>query len=205
MAWLIPIAAFLLGSIPFGYLLYRLATGGDVRRSGSGNIGATNVLRTGGKRLGVLTLLLDAGKGAAALALALALTPAWAWAALLAVIVGHMFTPWLGFRGGKGVATALGAFAVLTPWAALGAVVVFALLFAIWRYVSLASIVACVALPALIVAGVDGRTTSPLEWAAIAAAALIIARHHANIGRLLRGTESSFRRPRTPSANGVAR
>jgi glycerol-3-phosphate acyltransferase PlsY len=203
------ITAFLLGSIPFGFLLYRLATGGDIRRTGSGNIGATNVLRSGGRRLGALTLALDASKGALAVAVALHWAPPAApWAALV-VIVGHMYSPWLSFRGGKGVATALGAFAVLTPWALLAAVVVFALVFAGWRYVSLASIAACVGLalvlliPAL---GPPGEPATPaLQAVAVAAALLIIARHRANIGRLWRGTESSFGRAAGGDAHGAAK
>lgn len=196
------LAAFLLGSIPFGFLLYRLATGGDIRRTGSGNIGATNVLRSGGRGLGALTLALDAGKGALAVTLALHWMPGpgqlWAAVAALAVIVGHIYSPWLGFHGGKGVATALGAFAVLTPWALLAAAAVFGLTLAAWHYVSLASIAACVALPlALWIPGLSpggGHAPLAVETVAVAAALLIIARHRANIERLWRGTEAGLGR-----------
>jgi len=206
------LGAFLLGSIPFGFLLYRLATGGDIRRIGSGNIGATNVLRSGGRRLGALTLALDAGKGALAVAAALYWAPPVApWAALV-VIVGHMYSPWLSFHGGKGVATALGAFAVLTPWALLAAAVVFALVFAGWRYVSLASIAACVTLPLVVLIpalGPPGGHATPALQAsgevAVAAALLIIARHRANLARLWRGTESGWGRAPGGNSRGVAK
>ena len=187
----LPPLAFLLGSIPFGYLIYRLRTGGDIRHIGSGNIGATNVLRASGTKLGILTLLLDAAKGWLGVWLALRWAPSQPGllaAVLLLVILGHLYSPWLRFRGGKGVATALGAFLALAPGPLLGALAVFALVLALWRYVSLASIAACIALPLLL--WLPGQTLAlGLKLAALGAAALIIARHRPNLARLRLGTE----------------
>lgn len=199
--------AFFLGSIPFGYLLFRLRTGGDIRQQGSGNIGATNVLRTAGRALGLLTLALDAAKGWFALYLVLrAAAPAWAiGTALLLVILGHVYSPWLRFRGGKGVATALGAFLALAPWALLVTLGIFALVAWFWRYVSLASICACLALPLLLLTPLQGAADRPvIRLFAAAVAALIIARHHANIARLLRGTENRLGAERPPAAERSA-
>jgi glycerol-3-phosphate acyltransferase PlsY len=186
--------AYLIGGIPFGYLLVRLKTGKDVRREGSGNIGATNVLRTQGKTLGVLTLLLDAFKGWFAVWLAVQLTgPNLIWASFagLAVLVGHAFPVWLRFKGGKAVASAMGAFAYLAPLPLAAVVVVFVAVVASSRYISLGSIVAAAALPFGI-----WMILHP-EWhllaVAAAAAVLVIAKHHANIARLRAGTESVFR------------
>lgn len=189
--------SYLLGSIPFGYLLVRIFRGEDVRQSGSGNIGATNVSRKS-PVLGGLTLLLDALKGTAAVALsykvadravAIPTFEQMALAALFAVI-GHMFPVWLKFRGGKGVATALGSFVVIVPKAVLVAVVIFMAVVAISRYVSLGSIAAVAAFP--FVAWVIGRSyVSPVGLALMSLASLlIIARHHQNIRRLLAGTEN---------------
>ncbi|MGH9480745.1 MAG: glycerol-3-phosphate 1-O-acyltransferase PlsY [Terriglobales bacterium] len=193
---LLLLLAFLIGSIPFGYLLYRVATGQDIRRAGSGNIGATNVMRSAGAKLGVLTLLLDAGKGYVALWLG----ERWAHghAAVLAamlflVILGHLYSPWLRFRGGKGVATALGSFLALTPGPLLGALAVFVLVLLAWRYVSLASIAACAALPLLLLIPLRQGGLAPVtEAAAVAVAALIVVRHRTNLGRLRRGTEAKL-------------
>lgn len=194
MHWILLPLAFALGTIPSGFLLYRWRRGGDIRRQGSGNIGATNVLRTAGAGLGVLTLLLDAFKGWLAVWLTLRLegTAHLAAAALLLVIAGHIFSPWLGWRGGKGVATALGAFLALAPWALAGALLVFLLVLAAWRYVSLASICACVALPLLaaFLPFIPHRASTTA--AAVAASALIIWRHGANLGRLRSGTEAKL-------------
>ncbi|HUX67069.1 MAG TPA: glycerol-3-phosphate 1-O-acyltransferase PlsY [Terriglobales bacterium] len=190
--FLLPVVAFLLGSIPFGYLVYRLRTGGDIRQIGSGNIGATNVLRASGKTLGILTLLLDAAKGWLAVWLALRWAPGASGllaAVLLLAILGHLYSPWLRFRGGKGVATALGAFLALAPWPLLGALAVFALVLALWRYVSLASIAACLALPLLLFVPGPPALAPGVKLAAVATAALIILRHRPNLARLRAGTE----------------
>jgi glycerol-3-phosphate acyltransferase PlsY len=178
---------FALGSIPFGWLLARVR-GIDVRRAGSGNIGATNVARTVGWKSGVLTLLADAGKGALAVWLAARYgTPvtAAAWAGLGAVC-GHIFSPWLRFRGGKGVATAAGTMAILAPVPLCVAVIAFVATVAISRYVSLGSLVAAAVLPlACWLAGCDLATLV----VALASAVLIWFRHRDNIVRLLNATE----------------
>jgi len=186
---LIPLAAFLIGSIPFGYLLVWAKTGGDIRARGSGNIGATNVLRTSGAKLGLLTLALDVGKGVLAMELALHFASASAHvvaAALLLVVLGHLYTPWLRFRGGKGVATAFGALLRLAPWAMLVVLALFIVVLALSRYVSLASIVASAAVPLVLA----GRVRLPVEIAAIIVAVMVIARHGANWTRIRSGTES---------------
>ncbi|MGH9599586.1 MAG: glycerol-3-phosphate 1-O-acyltransferase PlsY, partial [Terracidiphilus sp.] len=191
---LIAAGAYLLGSIPTGYLLVRIFRHQDIRSEGSGNIGATNVLRSGGKGLGAATFVLDALKGAAAVwlgALAAAaflpLAPSrnvQALAALCAVL-GHMFPVWLHFRGGKGVATGFGVFVVAVPWAALSAIALFALVLAVSRYVSLASIVAAASFPVFARFLVHGD--KPAFFLAVQAvvALLIILKHHRNIRRLL--------------------
>jgi glycerol-3-phosphate acyltransferase PlsY len=200
---LILIAAYLLGSIPFGYLLVRAKLGADVRETGSGGTGATNVSRRAGKLAGILTLLFDALKGALAVILArMFLTEDfginwWVAAVVVLAIAGHCFPVWLGFRGGKGVATGVGAFLALSPVAVACAGVVFILIVWTTRYVSLGSIMAAAVLPLSIwilssyvkpVASV-----APLLTAALAGATLIIFMHRANIGRLLSGTESKFK------------
>jgi acyl phosphate:glycerol-3-phosphate acyltransferase len=195
--------AYLLGSIPFGYLLVRLFVGGDVRETGSGGTGATNVTRRAGKGVGVLTLLLDLLKGMAAVLVARALLGAgegalwWVCAAGAAVVLGHVFPVWLRFRGGKGVATGLGVFLVLAPLATLCAALVFVVVVWLWRYVSLGSIVAASVLPlavwALGTLGVSDRAPAPLLALSILGAALIVLMHRANVGRLLRGEESKLK------------
>ncbi len=192
------LAAYLLGSIPFGYLLVRVFRKEDIRTTGSGNIGATNVARSGAKGLGVLTLLLDLGKGFIAVLVAnhlasstSATPPDLAVAAALAAVAGHVFPVWLGFQGGKGVATALGVFLALAPRVALAGVVVFAVVVALTRFVSLASIVAAAALPLFAVLLSPDR--SPIYLGGVLLIALlVIAKHNANIRRLLAGTESRF-------------
>src|SRR5260370_1814807 len=150
---LIPFAAYFLGSIPFGLLLARLFGAADVRKVGSGNIGATNVARVAGPLAGILTLLFDTGKGAAAVWFAGRVThdrATWLMIAAFAVLLGHCFPVWLKFKGGKGVATAWGVFLVLCPLAAVSVVLLFLLCVAYWRYVSLGSVAAAPAMPLLI-------------------------------------------------------
>lgn len=190
--------AYLLGSIPFGYLLVRFFRHEDIRATGSGNIGATNVARSGAKGLGLLTLLLDLGKGLVAVLIARHVAPGipghpsdLAVGAAVSAVLGHVFPVWLGFRGGKGVATALGVFLALAPKVALGAVLVFAVLVALTRLVSLASIVAAAALPFL--AFLLSPEHAPVYLAGtLFLTALVIVKHQANIRRLLAGTESRF-------------
>jgi glycerol-3-phosphate acyltransferase PlsY len=198
--------SYLLGSIPFGYLLVWIFTGEDVRTSGSGNIGATNVARKS-PLLGILTLVLDALKGLAAVLVARGLFGAerpqivMTVAAFFAVL-GHLFPIWLKFRGGKGVATSLGAFILLTPKSILCMVVLFLMLGVAFRYVSLGSIAGAVAFPVLAWAlheYVDSRQLIVIA----AVSALVIWKHRQNIGRLAAGTEPKFREK--PSADGNVR
>ncbi len=190
--------SYLLGSIPFGYLLVRLVRKEDIRAIGSGNIGATNVVRSGAKGLGVLTLLLDMAKGFAAVLFAKHAAPGLpgqpsdlAVCAAVAAVVGHVFPVWLGFRGGKGVATAFGVFLALIPVVILAAIGVFALVALATRFVSLASILAAATLPIFAILLAPDR--SPVYLGGICfIALLVIAKHHANIARLLAGSESRF-------------
>ena len=193
--------AFLLGSIPTGYLVAR-AKGIDIRQHGSGNIGATNVFRTLGKPLGVFVFVIDALKGFAAVWITLHFGGSSAWPGILAavaVIAGHNYTPWLGFKGGKGIATSAGVLIALMPWAVLIIAAVWFIVFPISRYVSLASICAAAALPlavgALWFAGAGGN--APLLGFSVVISALAIWRHRSNIGRLRNGTEPRFER-KTP-------
>lgn len=193
--WLLPVAGYLAGSIPFGYLIVKLGSGGDVRAAGSGNIGATNVTRVAGAAAGAVTLLLDAGKGYLAVWAAGRVTSGnITWMALtgLAAIAGHMFPVWIGFRGGKGVATAVGVFVLICWQAVLAALVIWLLTVATWRYVSLASIVAAAAMPILIYALYAPGHAPPygVSVAAVIAVVLIILKHRANFARLLAGTEN---------------
>jgi glycerol-3-phosphate acyltransferase PlsY len=200
---LIIAGAYLLGSIPFGYLLVRLRWGADIRETGSGGTGATNVSRRAGKATGVVTLLLDAAKGATAVALAMKMQgsglPAnWVVAAAaMAVIVGHCFPIWLRFRGGKGVATGVGVFLLLAPLAVFVTAIMFLLVVGVTRYVSLGSIIAAAFIPVLIVLqNVFIRPVAGFESvlsAATAGALLIIFMHRANVRRLWNGTESKFK------------
>jgi glycerol-3-phosphate acyltransferase PlsY len=196
---LIAIAAYLLGSIPTGYLLIRLFRHEDIRRAGSGNIGATNVLRSGGKGLGAATFLLDMLKGCSAVwlggYLGGLLMPqcsrydAQALAALIAVL-GHVFPVWLGFRGGRGVSTGFGVFLAATPLAALAAISVFIVVLAISRYVSLASILGSASFPLFAWLLVKGDRPPFFIAVEFAVALLIIVKHHQNIRRLIAGTEA---------------
>ncbi|MEP7337789.1 MAG: glycerol-3-phosphate 1-O-acyltransferase PlsY [Acidobacteriota bacterium] len=193
--------AYLLGSIPFGFLIVKLKSGSDVRQTGSGGTGATNVTRKAGKSAGVVTLVLDALKGTAAVLLARALTgeagTSWvvAGAAVLAV-VGHCFPVWLKFKAGKGVATGLGVFLAIVPWSVLAAFVVFALIFWRTRYVSLGSVMAAAIIPlwTLIQHTMISPVADfvPIIAALCAASAIIIAKHHENIRRLMDGNENKF-------------
>jgi glycerol-3-phosphate acyltransferase PlsY len=187
--------AYLLGSIPFGYLLVRFFRKEDIRAIGSGNIGATNVARSGAKGLGLLTLALDLLKGFAAVLIAKHFMPGTPsdlmCGAAVASVLGHVYPVWLGFKGGKGVASALGVFLAIAPWAALGALGVFLLLVFTTRYVSLASILGAAVIP--VFAMLTNTDRSPAFLGSIFfIALLVILKHHANISRLLHGTESRF-------------
>ncbi len=186
--------SYLLGSIPFGYILVRVFRGQDIRRRGSGNIGATNVARSS-PALGLLTLVLDAGKGLAAVALTRALLPGQevlAGLAALCAILGHVFPVWLQFHGGKGVATGLGAFILLAPKAILMMIGIFVAVLLAFRYVSLSSIVTVALLP-LVAWLLSSYGDTPLMLGFMAGASvLIIVKHQQNIRRLLSGTEPRF-------------
>ncbi|MGD0681452.1 MAG: glycerol-3-phosphate 1-O-acyltransferase PlsY [Terracidiphilus sp.] len=202
---LIVVVAYLLGSVPSGYVLVRLFRHQDIRQSGSGNIGATNVLRSGGKGLAAATFFMDMLKGCAAVwlggAMGAWLAPAAApddmraLAALVAVL-GHIFPVWLGFKGGKGVATGFGVFLVASPWAALAAISVFFIVLALSRYVSLASILGAASFPLfawwLGRLHVCAERTPFFVAVEITVALLLIAKHYQNIRRLLSGTESKL-------------
>ena len=181
--------AYLLGSIPFAWLLVRLAGRGDVRRIGSGNVGATNALRAAGWRVALPIALLDIGKGVAAVLLMRLVTanPAWAAAAAVAAVIGHCFPVWLAFSGGKGVATAAGAFATLAWLPIVAALAIWLALLASARIVSLASVVAAALFPVAFFFLV--RPTPAVEACAALAAAVIIWRHRRNLARLARGDE----------------
>lgn len=190
-------AAYFLGSIPFGLILAKLFAGGDIRKSGSGNIGATNVARVAGPAAGILTLVLDTAKGAAVVWLAGRLTDQDSMAMTLAGVVallGHCFPVWLKLKGGKGVATALGVFLVLAPLAALGALLVFILVCLTWRYVSLGSVSAAAAMPLLMYFLWAPGHAPPLvvDFGTLFASALVIFKHDANLQRLADGTEPKF-------------
>jgi glycerol-3-phosphate acyltransferase PlsY len=195
---MIPLAvlavAYLLGAIPFGYLLVKWKTGADVRSAGSGNIGATNVMRTNGRATGILTLLLDIAKGFAAVWIAGRFTdwdPLWMSAAALAVVAGHAYPVFLGFKGGKAVASFVGAFLCLAPWALLAETVVFVVVVFKTRHISMGSIVGAATFPLAV--WLVGHSTVPPVVSATVAGAFIIYRHSSNIQRLRMGTESVFK------------
>lgn len=197
--WLIPVIAYFLGSIPFGYLIVKFARGADVRASGSGNIGATNVSRVAGRTAGIVTLALDAGKGCLAVWLAARWTHGnvrWMMAAALAAVVGHMFSCWLRFRGGKGVATGLGVFLPISLEAVAAAFLLWLVVVAFWRYASLGSVIAAVALPILLYFLYAPGHAPPFAVSLGSAliAILVILKHRENIGRLIAGTESRLDR-----------
>jgi glycerol-3-phosphate acyltransferase PlsY len=186
--------AYLLGSIPFGYLLTRFATGKDVRDSGSGNIGATNVMRTAGRELGIATLVLDAAKGFLAVWIAGVLTDGqegWMANAALAVMAGHAFPVFLKFKGGKTVATFIGAFAWLTPVPLFSALLVFAIVVAATHYISAGSLLAAATFPLGVWIILHPSITVVL--ASIIAAGFIVYRHRSNLSRIREGTEPMFR------------
>jgi acyl phosphate:glycerol-3-phosphate acyltransferase len=208
--------AYLIGAIPFGLLTARLVRGIDIRTAGSGNIGATNVGRVLGARWGAFVLVLDALKGALPTALLpqmIPTTPDRPWALHVAVgcglgaIVGHMFPCWLKFRGGKGVATALGVIVILAPLGTLVSVLTFALTFALSRIVSLSSMLAAIAFCIAVLWQLWPQPFAPSTWSLAMFATfvplLIIVRHRGNIGRLLRGEESPYSTAQTTPA-GVA-
>jgi len=201
------LGAFLCGSVPFGLLLMRLAGKGDVRAKGSGNIGATNVMRVGGKGLGLATLLLDVAKGFLPVFLAAraGMGPGLLGFLALTAVLGHVFTPWLKFQGGKGVATAMGGVLGYHAAMVLPPLVVFVLLVLAFRYVSLGSILAALTLFLTALGLFGGRfilavpAGCPGHWSVLAwagMAGLVIVKHHANIGRLVHGTESRFWGPK---------
>jgi len=202
---IVAVVSYLLGSIPFGYVLVKLFRGQDIRESGSGNIGATNVARSGAKGLGLATLVLDAAKGLLAVFLAYLLAyyknlcatddvciPAMRLmaTAALAAVLGHIFPVWLKFKGGKGVATALGVLILLCPKAVPIALAVFVVVVAATRYVSLGSILGAISAPvaAYLLGTRDWQILAPVAIISI----IVVAKHHQNIGRLLAGTESRF-------------
>jgi len=193
-AALLVVAGYLLGSISFAVLLVRFVAGKDIRQEGSGNAGATNVLRAHGKKLAALVALFDVAKGTAAVFLVRLVTadPRYAAAAGLAAVLGHVFPIFYGFRGGKGVATAVGAFLALAPLATLLCVALFVAIVAVTRYVSLGSVVAIALLPS--VAGLLFRAPSPVVVAAAATALLVVMKHIENLKRLARGEERRFGR-----------
>jgi glycerol-3-phosphate acyltransferase PlsY len=190
---LLVVLGYLAGSIPFGVLLARWFAGVDVRRVGSGNIGATNVARAGGKKLGIAVLLLDTAKAVLPVLAARALLgdrgegEIWMVLVALAAFCGHLFPVWLGFKGGKGVATGLGIFLVLSPWAALAGVVTYAVAYGATRVSSVGSLAgtAVCTLGTFVAYG----WRSPVAWAGLGLAALIVLRHRENIRRLVRGDE----------------
>jgi acyl phosphate:glycerol-3-phosphate acyltransferase len=190
-------AAYFLGSIPFGLILAKVFAGNDIRNSGSGNIGATNVARVVGPSAGILTLVLDVAKGAAAVWLAGRFTDQSSTAMILAgiaALLGHCFPVWLRFKGGKGVATALGVFLMLAPFSALGALLVFIIVSVTWRYVSLGSVSAAASMPLLMYFLWAPGHAPPLvvDFGTLFAAALVIFKHDANLQRLVDGTEPKF-------------
>jgi len=183
------VLSYLVGSLTFATILVRLTRGVDIRTVGSGNAGGTNVLRTSGKGLALVVALLDILKGVVAVLLMMSVTydPRWLGAAAVAAILGHVFPVFFGFRGGKGVATAVGSFAVLAPASVLVIVAVFVLVVATTRYVSLGSVTAACLLP--VTMGFVFHAPEGAVVAAVAAGLLLVFSHRANIGRLLSGTE----------------
>jgi acyl phosphate:glycerol-3-phosphate acyltransferase len=201
------LGSYLLGSIPFGYLAGRLA-GVDIRQAGSGNVGATNVVRVLGKRYGYPVFLLDVLKGFVAVRVSMLMAPgrppAWNSPEIFGIlgamssVLGHLYPPWLRFNGGKGVATSAGALLALTPVATLIGVAIWIIVFWVTRYVSLASVTAAVVLPVvvLVVSWKDQNKVKSLVYSSAGVAAVVIWRHRSNLFRLIRGTEPRFARKR---------
>jgi glycerol-3-phosphate acyltransferase PlsY len=190
---LVLVAAYLIGGIPFGYLLVKLKTGRDVRSVGSGNIGATNVLRTTGRSAAVITLLLDIGKGALAVWIADRFThgsPIWTSAAALTVMAGHAYPIFLNFRGGKAVASFIGAFLYLTPLPLLATLILFVIVVAATRFISLGSILGAGCFP-LAVYLID-HPPLPVLTGALIAGVFIVIRHKSNLERIRAGNENVF-------------
>jgi len=198
--WLIIPGAYLLGSIPFGLLIVSAFRGADIRESGSGNIGAANVARGAGLGAGALTLVLDAAKGWLPVWLAGRWTTGgasarWMIAAAAAAVIGHMFPVWLRFRGGKGVATTLGAFLPICREAVAAAVILWLLIVAFWRYASLGSIVAAAMLPVFVYLLYAPRHAPPasISWGTILISLLVLAKHRSNIERLIADKENRLK------------
>lgn len=201
--WLIPVVAYLLGSIPFGLLIVKARGGPDLREAGSGNIGAANVTRIAGAFAGLLTLLLDAGKGYLAVwvagrAVNGSASSRWMMAAAVAAVLGHMFPVWLRFKGGKGVATSLGVFLPICREAVAVGVALWLLVVVFWRYSSLGSITAAAALPVLVYLLYAPRHAPPtyVTLGTILISLLVLVKHRSNMERLMAGTENrlKFRR-----------
>jgi glycerol-3-phosphate acyltransferase PlsY len=192
------VIGYLVGSIPFGLVLTKLAGLGDIRNIGSGNIGATNVLRTGNKKLAAATLLLDGAKGAVAVLIATIYGPDIVVLAAGSAILGHCFPVWLKFNGGKGVATAIGILLAISPPVGLAAIATWLVSAALFRYSSLAALLACFGAPFFAYYLVNLQTAELTSFMAV----LIFIRHHQNIRRLLSGTEEriSFSREKTDRA-----
>ena len=206
VTWLIPIVAYLLGSIPFGLLIVKMLGGPDVREVGSGNIGAANVARNAGKFAGILTLILDAAKGYLAVWLAARFTHnniRWMMVAAIFAVIGHMFTVWLNFHGGKGVATGLGVFLPICWQAVAAAVVLWLIVVVFWKYSSLGSISAAAALPGLIyLLYAPGHVPSEfVTFGTLFICILVVIKHKSNIERLIAGTEPRIDNRDTDSDN----
>jgi acyl phosphate:glycerol-3-phosphate acyltransferase len=192
--WLIPVVAYLLGSIPFGLVVVKILGGRDIREVGSGNIGAANVTRNAGRFAGILTLLFDAGKGYLAVWLAARMTHdniRWMMVAAIFAVLGHMFTFWLNFHGGKGVATGLGVFAPICWQAVAAAAALWLLVVIFWKYASLGSISAAAALPLFVYVLYAPGHAPPefVTFGTLLICILVIAKHRGNIERLVAGTE----------------
>ena len=203
-AFLALLAGYLLGALPFALWISRL-NGVDILKVGSGNPGMTNVWRSLGWKPALPVAILDIAKGSVATWLGGTLTHSILWALLagVAAVLGHSFSFWIGFKGGKSVLTSFGVFLYLVPIASLIVFIVWAVVMAVTRWVSLSSILAAIALPILIYA--ESGTTSPVFWASIPVCAFVVIRHRSNIGRLIKGTEPKFRgKTKSPSDSKVA-